>query len=401
MIVRSSRHAFHRLLGWYPVVVVTGPRQSGKTTLCRSESGNRPYVNLEAPATREAWMADPVGQLRAHAQGAVIDEFQRFPELTSWLQVKVDDDPAPGRWVLTGSQNLAVAAQVSQSLAGRAGHLVLLPPTTTELRAFATAPTETWATVHAGAYPRIYDAGIPPQEWMSDYVATYVSRDVRDVLRVGDLRAFTTFLRLAAGRTAQEVNLASLGSDCGIARATAGAWLNALEAQWMCTRLPRWHRKVTKQAVKAPKLHFFDTGLVCYLLGIRDPEQLRLHPLRGAIFETFVTSEIYKRMCNQLVPIDLFHFRDAQGLEADLVIGAGESPVLVEIKSSETMDPAALAPLSRVEAKSGARAEKMVIYAGDETRRFPGGTYLSWRDIDTDPVLARCWRPGWSVERGP
>lgn len=396
MIQRTSQGFLDRLLTWYPVVVVTGPRQSGKTTLCRSTAGARPYVNLESPVERALWAADPVGALRRHPSGAVIDEFQRLPELASWLQVEVDRDPTPGRWLLTGSQNLAVSASVSQSLAGRAGQLTLLPPALAELRRFPTHPTDLWETVYTGAYPRIHDRGIPPQVWLADYVSTYVTRDARDLLRIGDLATFTRFVRLIAGRTGQELNLTSLGGDVGVSQPTARAWLSALEATWIGYRLPRWARNVTSQVVKTPKLHFFDTGLVCYLLGIREPDQLALHPLRGAIFETWVAAELYKQRAHHGLAPDLGHFRDAKGLEADLVWSGPDQTVLVEVKSGETPNPDALRDLVRLTERVGGECTRVVLYGGDTTHRLPSGTLLSWREIDDAPELAPLRKEVWT-----
>lgn len=392
-VARTAESTVRRVAGWYPVVVVTGPRQSGKSTLCRAVRPDLPYINLESAAERALWKADPLGMIRQHPHGAVLDEFQRLPELASALQVEVDANPAPGRWLLTGSENLSIRSTVSQSLAGRSGHVHLLPLTTTECDRFPGAPDDVWRRVFSGGYPRIFDRGIPAPVWLADYVATYVTRDVREILNVSNIATYTTFLQLAAGRTAQEVNLASLGGDVGIRQPTARAWMSTLEAMWLVQRVPRWATNVTSQAIKAPKLHFFDSGLACNLIGIREPAQLVTHPLRGSIFESWVVAEIAKRQLNAGRPLDLRHFRDARGIEVDLILVAGERTCLIEVKSSETPDPDALGGLAKFAAKLPGVCQRVVIHAGDRTVRLNGGTLLSWRDLDTAPELAEWFSP--------
>ena len=315
MIPREAGVHLRRLAALYPVVSVTGPRQSGKTTLCRASFPQLPYVSLEPLDVREFATADPRGFLAAHPNGAVIDEAQRAPDLFSYLQAEVDERPAPGRFILTGSQQLAMTASVTQSLAGRTGTLELYPPSWSELQAFPSAPTELFETLWAGAYPRIFDRAIPPHQWLADYVATYVQRDVRQQLNVGDLRAFAGFLRLCAGGTASEMHLSRLGADAGVSHNTAKAWLSVLEASYILFRLPGWHPTVRKQVVKSAKLHFVDSGLACYLLGLQEPEQLRTHPLRGAVFESWVAADVLKQAAHHGVPHRMFHYRDATGLD--------------------------------------------------------------------------------------
>ncbi|NQU65699.1 MAG: ATP-binding protein, partial [SAR324 cluster bacterium] len=294
MIPRTLEKKLTELSGYYPVVVVTGPRQSGKTTLCKMVFPEKPYVSLEAIDVQEYARSDPRGFLQEYAQGAVIDEIQHVPDLLSYLQTEIDTRPEPGRFTLTGSQHFGLTQSISQSLAGRCGILVLLPPSYKELSDFPSSSSDLFPAIWQGAYPRIYDQNIPAHQWLADYTATYIQRDVRQVINVGDLQNFTRFLKLCAGRTAQEINLSTLGNDAGVAHNTIRSWLSVLETSYIIHRLPAWHANIRKQIVKAPKLHFFDSGLVCYLLGIHEPEQLRHHPHRGAIFESWVVSEIYK-----------------------------------------------------------------------------------------------------------
>ena len=319
----------------YPVVTVTGPRQSGKTTLCKALFANKPYVSLEPLDVRAFAAEDPRGFLDSYPDGAVIEEVQHVPGLLSYLQGVVDADPRPGRFILTGSQHFGLAEAIAQSLAGRTGVLSLLPLSYDEVQRFAEAPTDLWTTLWTGGYPRILDRRIPPDRWLADYVTTYVQRDVRQVLQIGDLLAFTTFVRLCAGRTGQELNLSALGADAGISHHTAKAWLSVLEAGFLVHRLPAWHTNLTSRMVKAPKLHFIDSGLACHLLGIRDPDQLRYHPLRGAIFETWAVAEVMKARVHRGLTPSLYHLRQPRGAEIDLLVEAGRSVIVLDTGTAQ------------------------------------------------------------------
>ena len=387
MVERELRRAVRAAARKYPIVTLTGPRQSGKTTLARHTYPHKPYVSLEPLDTRDFAASDPRAFLAEHSRGAIIDEVQHVPELLSYLQTEVDERPHPGRFILTGSQNFSLSAGISQSLAGRTAVLHLLPLSLGELRLFPRPPKDLLGTLLGGSYPRIHDRHIPAGRWLADYVATYVERDVRQILRIPDLSAFTTFLRLCAGRTAQELNLSALGADAGISHNTARAWLSVLETSFLCLRLPAWHVSLTRQAVKAPKLHFLDSGLVCHLLGIRTTEELRHHPLRGAIFESWVAAEVYKARVHAGLPPNLHHFRDAKGLEVDLLLDAGDQTILVESKSGATVAPDSFDPLGRVAerfaAQRPARAtRRLIVYGGDTGQRRSDATLVPWHGID-------------------
>lgn len=372
----------------FPVVTVTGPRQSGKTTLCRATFPRYAYVSLEPPDVRDFARTDPRGFLEQYRSAAVIDEVQRVPELLSYLQGEVDADPSRGRFILTGSANIGLLQAVTQSLAGRTALLHLLPCSLAELHEFPAPPPDLLTTLWSGSYPAVFDRGIPPDEWFAGYIATYVERDVRQILNVGDLTAFQTFLRLAAGRSGQLLNLSQLGADAGINHGTARAWLSVLEAGFIAYRLPPLRSNIGKRLVATPKLYFYDAGLVCSLLGIRSPHQLDNHPLRGAIFETWVAAEVLKSRVHRGLSGGVFFYRDRKGLEVDLIADTGEALVAIEAKSGRTVAPDFFAALERFAARretvaSGRPIRKAVVYGGDEPQHRREATVVPWSSLDT------------------
>lgn len=369
-----------------PAVAVTGPRQSGKTTLCRAAFPDHRYVSLEPLDVRAFAEEDPRGFLREHRAGTVLDEVQRTPSLFSYLQEELDRDPTPGRFVLTGSQQFDLSAGITQSLAGRIALLHLLPLTLEEIRRFPTPAEDLWTTVWTGGYPRIYDRQLDPGQWIADYVATYVQRDVRQIVRVVDLNTFATFLRLLAGRTSQLENLSSLGGDAGVTHPTVRAWLSVLEASFVVFRLPRWQRNLRKRAVKAAKLHFVDSGVVCHLLGIREPAQLRVHPLRGAIFESWAASEILKARHHRGRPVDLYHVREDRGIELDIVAEKADRVIGVEVKSGATVASDFLVPLRDFADRAGAELPHLdtllrLIHGGADAGLRRGVELVPWTRI--------------------
>ncbi len=384
MITRDLTPRLEKSARTFPSITLTGPRQSGKTTLCRAIFPDHRYTTLESPDVRAFAAEDPRAFLAQFPDGAIIDEVQRAPALLSYLQGIIDDDPAPGRWVLTGSQNLALLASVSQSLAGRTAVYYLLPLTRGEVERFPRFPENLEETLFTGSYPRIFDDGPDPSDWIRSYVATYIERDVRTITNVGDLGTFQRFLELCAGRTAQLLNLSSVADDCGISQPTAKAWLSILETGFITFRLPAFHANLRKRLVKMPKLHFYDAGLVCWLLGIRTPEQLRNHPLRGPIFETWVVSEIAKHRNNQGETGGLSFYRDRNGAEADLIIEHPSRIVLVESKSANTPSSSLFDSTGRVQkhlTRLPLPSSVFVAYGGNEHQRRARGTLVPWRDL--------------------
>ncbi|HSM49913.1 MAG TPA: ATP-binding protein [Thermoanaerobaculia bacterium] len=396
MIPRLLGPYLRRDAGLYPVVTLTGPRQSGKTTLCRAVFPDHDYRSLELPDQRLFAREDPRGFLAACEGPVILDEVQHVPELLSYIQVAVDEDPTPGRFVLTGSHNLLLRSQVSQTLAGRSGILHLLPLSRAELdRQEQPAPVssaalfgnretgqELWPLLHSGGYPRIHDRALPPGIWLPDYIQTYLERDVRSLAAVGDLATFERFLALCAGRAAQLLNFSALASDTGISVDTARRWISVLQATFVLFLLPPHHRNFNKRMVKTPKLFFHDTGLLCQLLGIREPDQIATHPLRGALFENFVVAEVAKAFLHHRIGPPIFFWRDRTGHEVDLLIDHGTVLQPVEIKSSQTAVPELLDGLRWWMGKAGEVAgAPTLVYAGPESRSHSGIAIRPWFSV--------------------
>lgn len=337
MIPRSAAPLLDELRTGYPVITMTGPRQSGKTTLARAAFPEKPYVSLETPDEREFAATDPRGFLARWPNGAIIDEVQHVPELFSWIQTDVDACGQMGRYVLTGSQNFALMANITQSLAGRSALVQLLPLSIAELVAAKQLPDDLDAMLLRGGYPALYARSLNPARWLADYTMSYLERDVRQITQVQDLSAFQRFLRLCSGRTGQLLNFTSLAQDAGIAQSTARAWMSVLEASYIVFLLQPHHLNLGKRIVKMPKLYFLDTGLAASLMGIQTPAQLSIHPLRGPLFETLIVAEFLKARLNTGFSSNLFFWRDNVGLEVDLLLDEPEGLRPIEIKSSATV----------------------------------------------------------------
>ncbi|HEY3488631.1 MAG TPA: ATP-binding protein [Candidatus Deferrimicrobiaceae bacterium] len=361
---------------------MTGPRQSGKTTLAKMAFPNKPYLSLEDPDMRALAESDPRGLLARFPDGAILDEAQRAPELFSYLQTRVDADSRAGLFVLTGSQQFGLLSGISQSLAGRVGLVQLLPFSAEELKAAKCLPGNLDELLFRGLYPPLYDRDIQPGDWYAGYMTTYIERDVRQLINVRDLSTFQRFVKMCAARTGQLLNLSSLASDCGISHNTAASWISVLEASYIIHLLRPHHRNFNKRLVKSPKLYFWDVGLAAWLLGIREVGQIAFHAQRGALFETFVVAEFLKARFNRGLPSNLFFWRDSKGLEIDLVIEEGETLTPVEIKSGQTIAPDFLDGLKRWAALSGTEKHPVwLVYGGDKEMIRGLATILPWNDF--------------------
>ena len=365
----------------YPAITLVGPRQSGKTTLVKACFPSYRYVNLEALNDREFAESDPVAFIeRFNGEKVILDEVQRTPNLLSQIQVAIDADNGNGRFVLTGSQNFSLIRGISQSLAGRTALCTLLPFSLREIASEAkdmTLDEMMWK----GFYPRIHEERLNATDALSFYVDTYLNRDIREVENIRNLRVFSIFLRLAAGRTGQVLNVSSLADDAGISPKVASDWLSHLEASYVVRMLQPWSANINKRLVKAPKLYFLDVGLACYLLGITDRSQLSAHPLRGELFETMVVGEHFKRMANKCDHSQINYYRDSNRNEIDLVRQDGFRTTLCEIKSGATFSQNCTNVMDRLSGQFGNNVVKEVVYGGDESLHRTFGDVLSWREI--------------------
>lgn len=380
MIKRIAASKIDQLAATFKSVAITGPRQSGKTTLAKSLFPEKAYLSLENPDVRRFALDDPRGFLSRYQAGAIFDEARRAPELFSYLQEILDDSPEPGRFILTGSNNFLLQQNISQTLAGRVAILNLLPFSTEELYNKSDVPDEN-QIIFQGLYPPIYEPGIPPEDWFPNYLRTYIDRDVRQIKNITDLIVFERFIRLLAGRNGQELNLTSLAVDTGVDTKTVQSWIGILESSFIIYLLRPHFKNFNKTLIKRPKIYFYDTGLVCSLLGISSVEQLPLHPLRGALFESLVVTELVKQRTNAGKPVNLYYWRDKTGHEVDIVIDNGLSLVPVEIKAGKTVNNEFFGNITYWNKLSGATSG-YIAYAGNQIEeRSNGITVLNWFEL--------------------
>lgn len=366
----------------YPIVTITGPRQSGKTTLAKATFPDKVYKNLETPDIRQFALSDPRAFLDEIKSGAILDEIQRAPELLSYLQVEVDDNPSKGRFILTGSHQMALHQGVTQSLAGRTGILHLLPLSLRELQAEKIEANTLEEMLFSGGYPRVYQENIEPRRFYRDYVQTYLERDVRQIVNIKDLDQFQRFLQICASRTGQLIDYASIGNDLGISRLKITEWLSVLKASYLVFTLQPYFENFGKRAIKSSKLYFTDVGLLCYLLDISNASQLSNHPLRGSLFENLMILELLKAQLNQGEEQKLYFYRDNHQNEIDLIIQRGNTLVATEIKSSKTFHEGFIKPLTLLKSWAPKHdIQSYLIYAGSHEQKVNGVQVLNYNNI--------------------
>lgn len=378
MINRDLSDKIHQLSKKFPIITVTGPRQSGKSTLLKNLFPDYRYVSLENPEMRLFATDDPNGFIKTFDNHTIIDEAERVPSLFSYLQTHIDDVNESGMYMLAGSRNFHLMAAIDQSLAGRTAVLKLLPFSRHELNDAGALPDSLNEQIFKGFYPRIYDKDIAPTDYYPSYIATYVERDVRAMLNIGDLGRFVRFIRLCAGRIGQMLNKSNLATEAGVTIPTVESWLSVLEASYILYRLEPNFNNYNKRIVKTPKLYFYDTGLACSLLGIRSAEQLDNHFLRGGLFENLVINQFIKDNLNKGISPDLTFWRDSSGLEVDLVETIGLEQHGYEIKSGSTFIPSFFDGLKKWGELSGTpENRRSVIYAGSDNLHTSNGDVIA------------------------
>lgn len=383
MVTRKLEHELHELAQKMPILTISGPRQSGKTTLVKTAFPDYNYVNLEDPEKRLFAQQDPKGFLATYGLNLIIDEIQHVPELFSYLQVIVDEQPAPGLFVITGSQNFLLLNKVSQSLAGRTAILHLLPFSLAELKATKYAAESYEQYIMTGFYPRIYDKNLLPAQWLSAYTFTYVERDVRQIINIGDLATFQAFLKSCAGRIGQVLNYTSLGNDLSVSYQTIKRWISLLEASYIIFQMPPYYKNINKRIIKSPKLYFYDTGLASYLLGIRTVEQLNSHYLKGALFENLVIGDLKKQFYNNGLEPQLYFWREKNGHEIDCLVESGLNLIALEIKSGKTIHDNFFKGLRYWQNITGNDADHcFLIYGGDEIQTRRSAQVYGWNQLN-------------------
>ena len=378
---RTQSTALLSALRNYPVAVVTGPRQAGKSTMLRAALPQWTMVSLEDLDLRNFALADPRGFLRQYPPPLIIDEAQHVPELFSYIQSLVDESARMGQYVLSGSQQFSLLAGVTQSLAGRAALIELYPMRLYELAEAGRLPNSLNELLFTGGYPALYARDVPPTRYHADYVRSYIERDVRTLTAVQDLGTFQRFMRLCAARTGQLLNLNGMANDCGISQPTANAWMNVLEASYVVKRVAPYFRNYGKRLVKAPKLFFLDTGLCAWLLGIQTPDQLATHFARGALFETLVVTEALKWQAAFATGQPVYYWRDNIGNEIDVLIERAEGLTLVEVKSGQTFQGEWLRGLDTVARHIDESVQRALVYGGDAAQSRGDIAVLGWRDL--------------------
>lgn len=382
-LARTIEDELKKMANLYPVITLTGPRQSGKTTVLRHLFPDKPYYNLESPDILQVIQSDPRGFLRENHKGAILDEIQKYPELVSYLQADVDENENTGRFILSGSENLSLSHTVSQTLAGRTAMLLLYPLSIEELRK-VTLAFDANDYIYSGFYPRTYKKHMSPTIMYRDYLQTYVERDVRQLSAIKDLSLFQKFLVICAGRIGQMLNYNAVANEVGVSNNTIKQWLSVLEASYVITLLRPYYNNINKRVVKSPKLYFVDVGLASFLLGIHTVQQVKRDPLRGALFENLVVMDLIKMFTHRGKLPSLYYYRDNNQNEVDVLIKTHDDIVPIEIKSSETLHPQFAKGLNYFNKMVGRMPQGYIVYAGSEAiSNMQGYRILNYRNLNT------------------
>jgi predicted AAA+ superfamily ATPase len=369
----------------YPILALTGPRQSGKTTFLKSQFSDYEYVNLENPDIRNYAIEDPNGFLKQYNKHVIFDEVQRVPQLFSYLQTKVDEDKVMGQYILSGSQNFHLMQNITQSLAGRVALFKLLPFDITEMEEANWLNEDYAVNLQKGFYPAIYDREIPSNVFYSNYIQTYVERDLSELIQVKDLKQFRNFLSLCAARAGQLVNLNALANECGISQPTAKSWVSVLESSYIVYQLQPYFSNFNKRITKSSKLYFYDTGLLCFLLKITDADSVKLSSQKGNLFENYVISEFIKKNYHNNLLRDIWFWRDAVGHEVDFIWQKTEKLNLVEIKATETIMQDMFKGLNYFEKLKPELIEsKTLVHTGLFDQKRTIGSVKSWKSIELE-----------------
>jgi uncharacterized protein len=381
MYPRDLQAEVIRLATQYPVVTITGPRQSGKTTLCQAAFPDYVYVNLEELSIREFAKQDPKGFLAQYNRKIILDEIQRAPDLPSYLQPLIDKTNESGQFILTGSHQFELTHTINQSLAGRTALVTLLPLAFHEL--YAKQPPAPIADIlYSGFYPRIFNKNLNPTEALSFYLTTYVERDIRSLINIKDLSLFERFLKICATQIGQLINYTTIANDCGVDQKTIKAWISVLEASYILLELQPHHQNFRKRLTKLRKLYFYDVGFASYLLGISNAQHMMSHPMRGLLFENFIVTEFLKNRYNQVKDKNIYFFRDHVGNEVDLILDYGNQLYSVEIKSSATFHYDFLKGLNYYKKFAQEKnTKRFLIYAGDMSYATNEVKVYSYKDL--------------------
>ena len=382
MIKRTAEARLIKLAKTFRSVAVVGPRQSGKTTLCRAVFPQKPYVSLENPDTLEFATSDPRGFLSQFKSGAILDEVQRAPQLFSYLQQVLDETKKKGLFILTGFNNFLLQQNITQTLSGRIAYIQLLPLSLQELKESKKIKTGYTWHILSGGYPEVIAKKNNPADWYGHYITTYVERDVRQLKNISNLSQFIKLLKLCAGRTGQLLNLTALSNDCGIDQKTVASWLSVLQSSFVIYLLKPYHTNFNKRITKTAKLYFYDTGVACSLLGISNAKQITTHAAKGALFENLVISELLKERFNAGAADNLYYWRDKTGNEVDVLMDNAGKLTAIEMKAGETISTDFFKGIEYFSSLKTGAVQKLLIYGGNQEQKRSNGIIVKpWNNL--------------------